>query len=302
MDKSLFERASRDTIQLKSGSSSPVSFHRDALKRLFSNKLAIASLIFLALLSFCAIVIPMFTSAPYYETHLSQKNLPPSSEFYFGTDDLGRSLFSRVWYGARLSLFIGIVAALIDMFIGVVYGAIAGYVGGKVDDVMMRIADIFYSLPRLVIVILLMVVMGQGVLTIIIAMTITGWISMARIIRSQVLTLKQQEFVLAARAMGASHFRCLLYHLIPNTFGSIITTVALTIPAAIFTEAFLSFLGLGIAPPAASWGTMASDGLPAFRFYPWRLFFPATFISLTLLAFNLLGDRMRDAFDPRLRR
>ena len=227
--------------------------------------------------------------------------LPPSALFWFGTDELGRDLFTRIWLGARISLFVGITAAFIDMAIGVFFGAFAGMIGGKTEEVMMRISDILHSLPHLLIVILLMVIMKPGVTTILIALTITGWINMARIVRGQILQIKQHDFVLAAYMLGASRWRILFRHLIPNAVGSIITTMTLTVPAAIFTEAFLSFLGLGVQAPIASWGTMASDGLSALRYYPWRLFFPAGFISITMLAFNLLGDGVRDAFDPRLR-
>ncbi len=244
----------------------------------------------------------MFSDVTYYDTNLSLKNTPPCKRFMFGSDELGRSIFVRSCWGARISLFIGISAALIDMIIGVFYGGIAAIFGKKVDEIMMRIADMLNSLPHLLIVILLTVIIDQGILSIIIAMTLTGWINMARITRAQILSLKEHEFITAAKSMGASKYRLLLKHLFPNCLGTIITTVTLTIPHAIFTEAFLSFLGLGVQAPFASWGTMASDGLPAMSFYPWRLFFPAAFISLTMLAFNMLGDGMRDAFDPRLRK
>jgi oligopeptide transport system permease protein len=278
-----------------------VSYWQDAWRRLKKNKFAVAGIFFLALLIFMAIIGPMLTPYTYYETHLHLKNQKPCVAFWFGTDELGRDLFTRIWWGARISLFVGISAALIDMLIGVFYGAFSGLMGGKVDELMMRFADILYSLPYLLVVILLMVVMGPGIATIIIAMTITGWINMARIVRAQILQLKELEFTLAARSLGASKFRILTQHLIPNTIGSIITTMTLTIPSAIFTEAFLSFLGLGVQAPIASWGTMASDGLSALRYYPWRLFFPAVFISITMLSFNLIGDGLRDALDPRLR-
>ncbi|MBI5274688.1 MAG: ABC transporter permease [Chlamydiales bacterium] len=275
------------------------SYWLDSGRKLKKNKLAIGSLVFLVLLFLCAIFIPMFHPIKYFETTLHLKNSPPSYTYWFGTDELGRNMFVRTWCGAKISLFIGICAALIDMIIGVFYGALAGYIGGKCDEWMMRIADIFYSLPRLIIVILLMVVLGQGISTILIAMTLTGWINMARIIRGQVLQLKQNEFIFSAKAIGASNTRIIFHHLLPNTLGSIITTVTMSVPSAIFTEAFLSFLGLGVQAPLASWGTMANDGLPALRYFPWRLFFPASFISLTILAFNILGDGLRDAFDPR---
>ena len=281
--------------------SKTLSYWEDAWMRLKKNKLALCGLFFLALLITMSILGPMISSYTYYETHLHQKNLKPCKMFWFGTDELGRDLFTRIWWGARISLFVGISAAVIDMIIGVFYGAFIGLCGGKIDELMMRFADILYSLPYLLIVILLMVVMGPGIVTIIIAMTITGWINMSRIVRAQILQLKNQDFILAAESLGASYSRILIKHLIPNTLGSVITTMTLTIPAAIFTEAFLSFLGLGVQAPIASWGTMASDGLSALRYYPWRLFFPASFISLTMLSFNLLGDGLRDALDPRLR-
>lgn len=262
------------------------------------NKSTIFALSVLSILILMSIIGPSFSSHTYYETNLAAKNLPPSLMHPFGTDELGRSLFVRIWWGARISLFIGIAAALIDMIIGVFYGGIAALLGGKVEEIMMRFADMLYSLPHLLIVILLTVMMHQGILTIIIALTLTGWINMARIVRAEMLSLKERDFITAAKSMGASKARILINHLIPNCLSSIITTMTLTIPGAIFTEAFLSFLGLGVQAPIASWGTMASDGLSALSFYPWRLFFPAGFISITMLAFNLLGDGLRDAFDP----
>lgn len=280
---------------------SSTSYWEDAWLRLKKNKLAMTGLISLACLFFAAIFGPFFSKFTYYETQLHLKNLPPSSTYWFGTDELGRDLFTRVWWGARISLFVGITASLIDLVIGVCYGCIAALFGGKIDEVMMRAADILYSIPSLLVVILLMVVIGSGLTTIIIALTFTGWIGMARIVRGQIMQLKQLDFILAAQALGASRSRLLFRHLIPNAMGPIIITLTLTIPAAIFTEAFLSFLGLGVQAPIASWGTMANDGLSALRYYPWRLFFPAGFISLTMLSFNLLGDGLRDAFDPRLR-
>jgi len=278
-----------------------ISYWRDAWIRLCQNRPAIFGLIILAVFLVAAVVVPFISPHTYYETHLHLKNTPPCKDFWFGTDELGRDLFTRIWWGARISLFVGITAAIIDMAIGVFYGAFAGMIGGKTEEFMMRITDILYSLPHLLIVILLMVIMKPGVFTILIALTITGWINMARIVRGQILQIKQNDFVLAAYMLGANRMRILLRHLIPNCIGSIITTMTLTIPAAIFTEAFLSFLGLGVQAPIASWGTMASDGLSALRYYPWRLFFPAAFISVTMLALNILGDGIRDAFDPRLR-
>lgn len=280
----------------------PLSYWQDAWHRLKCNKLALFGLITLAFLIFFAILGPFLSQYSYYETQLPLKNTAPNGKFWFGTDELGRDLFTRCWWGARISLFVGISASLIDLIIGVLFGSLAALLGGKAEEWMMRFADILYSIPYLLVVILLMVIIGPGLLTIILALTMTGWINMARIVRSQILQIKQQDYVRAAYALGASKRRILFQHLIPNAMGPIIVTLTLTIPSAIFAEAFLSFLGLGVQAPIASWGTMANDGLPALRYYPWRLFFPAFFISLTMLSFNLLGDGLRDALDPRLKK
>ncbi len=279
----------------------PSSYWNDAWKRLKTNRLAMGGIVILALLILMAIIGPWLTPYAYYETHLTLKNGAPSATFWFGTDELGRDLFTRVWWGARISLFVGISASLIDLAIGVCYGALAGLLRGRLEELMMRIADILSAIPYLLVVILLMIIIGPGLTSIILALTLTGWIGMARIVRGQILTLREQDFIQAAHALGASRRRILFTHLIPNCMGPIIVTLTLTIPGAIFAEAFLSFLGLGVQAPIASWGTMANDGLPALRYYPWRIFFPAGLISLTMLCFNLVGDALRDAFDPKLR-
>lgn len=304
-DSSLFQplpQAQRDAI-CESGAFAPAaSFWQDAWRRLKKNRPALCGLYTLIALMLMALIGPLLTHYTYYETHLALKNRSPGAHFWFGTDELGRDLFTRCWWGARISLFVGITASLVDLVIGVLFGAVAALLGGKTEEWMMRFADILYSIPYLLVVILLMVIIGPGLMTIILALTITGWINMARIVRSQILQIKQQDYIRAAFALGASRRRVLLCHLIPNAMGPIIVTLTLTIPSAIFAEAFLSFLGLGIQAPIASWGTMANDGLPALRYFPWRLFFPALFISLTMLSFNLLGDGLRDAFDPRLKK
>ncbi|MCH9626228.1 MAG: Oligopeptide transport system permease protein OppC [Chlamydiales bacterium] len=279
-----------------------LSFWQDVWHRFRLNTVAVAGLFILILLAIFAIVGPLVSNHPYYETNLPLKNMAPSKQFWFGTDDLGRDMFTRTAWGARISLFVGICAALIDLFIGVLWGGVAALLGGKIDNLLMRTADILYAIPYLLVVIMLMVVMGSGLIPILIALTITGWIGMARIVRGQLLQLREQEYIQAAQVLGAGQFRILFKHLIPNAMGPIIVTMTLTIPVAIFTEAFLSFLGLGVQAPMASWGTMASDGLPALRYYPWRLFFPALFISITMLAFNLVGDGLRDSIDPKLRK
>lgn len=301
-DASLFQPLEQDTSVREEIARPSLSFWQDVWRRFRMNRVAILGLITLILLGGFSILAPLTSSHPYYETNLALKNQSPSRKFWFGTDDLGRDMFTRTACGARISLFVGITAAVIDLAVGVLWGGIAALAGGKVDNLLMRIADILYAIPYLLVVIMLMVVMGSGLIPILIALTITGWIGMSRIVRGQLYQLKEQEYIQAAIALGAGRPRILFKHLIPNAMGPIIVTMTLTIPVAIFTEAFLSFLGLGVQAPMASWGTMASDGLPAMRYYPWRLFFPAFFISATMLAFNLVGDGLRDALDPKLRK
>ncbi|WP_270169583.1 ABC transporter permease [Paenibacillus sp. SYP-B4298] len=290
------------SAQADNVSRASMPYWKEVLRRFCGNALAVTGTVLLLLMVIMAIFGPHMTDHDYRTNNLASKNLAPSAEHWFGTDDLGRDVFTRTWEGARISLLIGVSAALIDLAIGVMWGGIAAYRGGRTDEIMMRFADVIYGIPYLLMVILLMVVLGQGLGTMILAMTITGWINMARIVRGQVLSLKNREYVLAARTLGASMPHIMRKHLIPNTIGPILVTMTLTVPTAIFVEAFLSYLGLGLTPPLASWGTMASDGLPALRFYPWRLFFPAFFICVTIFAFNVIGDGLRDALDPKLRK
>ncbi|MGI8348666.1 ABC transporter permease [Niallia circulans] len=302
ISKDKFEIVGNSTIESEKISKASLSFWKDVFTRFKKNKLAVFGLVLLILLIVMSLIGPLLTPYNYYENDYTKTNQPPSAEHYFGTDDLGRDMFARIWYGAKISLFIGVAAALIDLVIGVIWGGIAGYKGGKTDEVMMRIADVLYGIPYLLLVILLMVVLGQGIWTMILAMSITGWINMARMVRGQVLSLKSQEYILASRTLGASVSRIMSKHLVPNAMGPILVTLTLTVPNAIFTEAFLSYLGLGLTPPLASWGTMANDGIGALQYYPWRLFFPAMFICLTIFSFNVIGDGIRDALDPRLRK
>ena len=222
--------------------------------------------------------------------------------YRLGTDYLGRDMLARLVYGARISLLVALIATFAQFCIGVLYGGIAGYLGGRVDNIMMRIVDIVSTVPLTLYVVLLMVVMGPGIKTIIIALGSVYWVDMARQVRGQVLNIKQQEFVLAARTIGASGKRIMLKHLIPNAMSTIIVTLTMNIPSAIFTESFLSFIGLGISAPAASWGTLASDALGGLRSYPYQLLLPSLCICLTVLGFNFLGDGLRDALDPKLRK
>lgn len=279
-----------------------LSYWRDAWLRFKANRVSYSMLWVLAGIVLMALIGPSISSYSYTDIHLSLKNLPPCAEFWFGTDELGRDLFTRIWWGARISLFIGITAAAIDVAFGVIWGSISAYYGDRTDEIMMRMCDILQSIPYLLVVILLTVIRGSGIGTILIAMTMTGWINMARITRSQVLQLKQNDYIAAARAIGASSMRIVLRHILPNAIGPIVAMLTLTIPTAIFTEAFLSFLGLGVQAPAASWGVMVNDALSAMRYYPWRLFFPALMLTSTILCFNLIGNGLRDALDPRLRR
>lgn len=306
MAQSQLKQADFEPLQVDHGDAEKIagkstSYWKDAWRRFRKNKLALSGIVIIVLLAILSFIGGPISGHNYYENDLLSANQPPSAEHWFGTDNLGRDVFARTWYGAKISLFIGLMAALIDLVIGIIWGAVAGFFGGKVDEYMMRIADILYGVPYLLVVILLMVIMPPGLWTLIIAMTITGWINMARIVRGQVMQLRSEEYVMASRSLGASNSRLMFKHLVPNTFGPILVTLTLTIPSAIFTEAFLSFLGLGVPAPLASWGTMSSDALPALQYYPTQLFFPAFFICLTMLAFNVIGDGMRDALDPKER-
>ncbi|WP_449443820.1 ABC transporter permease [Ureibacillus acetophenoni] len=278
-----------------------VSFWKEVMLRFTQNKLSIAGIVILVIVTLMAIFVPILS--PYtYNEQLGLYNAPPSADHWFGTDDLGRDVFVRAWDGARISLFIGIAAAVIDLIIGVLWGSISGLAGGRVDNIMMRIADVLSAVPYLLVVIILLVVMEQGIIPMIIALSITGWVNMARIVRGEVLSIKNQEYVLAARTLGANSWHLIKKHIVPNALGAILVTMTLTIPSAIFTESFLSFLGLGVPQPQPSWGTMASEGMKALVTAPWRLFFPAILISITIFAFNAVGDGLRDALDPKLRK
>lgn len=244
---------------------------------------------------------PLYTVS-YDGQKLSETQHMRNKTYLFGSDTLGRDLFIRIVYGARISLAIGFVAAFVNFVIGVFYGGISGYFGGMVDSIMMRVVEIISGIPMMLYVILLIVVMEPGLKTIIIALSITYWVNMARIVRAQVLTMREQEFVLAAKTLGAKTGRILTRHLIPNIMGPVMVALTMQIPNAIFTEAFLSFVGLGVSAPISSWGTLCNDALAGMFTYPYQLFFPALVISITILSFNLFGDGLRDALDPKQRK
>ncbi|WP_418790136.1 ABC transporter permease [Phosphitispora sp. TUW77] len=268
-----------------------------SLKR---NKPAQLGMLVIGLLVIMALAGPAVSGYSYAEQDLESTNLGPDRDHWFGTDSLGRDLFTRVCYGARISLAVGVFVCIISGFIGIIYGGCAGYAGGRIDDAMMRFVDIFSSVPFILYVILLMVVIEPGMITVFVVLGITGWMNMARIVRAQVLSLKEREFVLAARSIGAGAGRVLFRHIIPNIVGPVMVTMIFVIPEAIFAEAFLSFLGLGVSIPQASLGTLVSEGIGTMGLYPWQLFFPAFFISLSIMAFYFWGNGLRDALDPRV--
>ena len=304
-----FEKIGTDSENMESIARPSISFGKDAFNRIKKSKVAVVCLILLLLLILGAIFAPMFSSFDYSTQNVAFMNQPMMSKdpytgkaHLFGTDALGRDIFVRAWSGARVSLTVAIVVALIDCLVGVIYGGISGYFGGIVDNIMMRVVEVISGIPYLIIVILLMTVLPRGIGTIIVAYSLTGWTGMARLVRGQVVSLGEQEFVVAAKSMGAKPSRIIRLHLVPNILSVIIVNITLDIPSVIFTEAFLSMLGLGISPPKSSLGIMANDGIQIFQTYPSQLVIPAVFICITMLSFNLLGDQLRDAFDPKLRR
>jgi len=291
------ERPGSDSIARPS-----VSYWKDAWARFRRDRLAIGALAVLAAITVAAIVLPMVTPYEYDGQDLAAQNTPPSPAHWFGTDKFGRDIMVRVCYGARISLTVGIVAAAINMVVGVIYGGISGYFGGRVDMVMMRVVDILIGLPSLLYIILIMMFLGNTIQSIILALCLTYWINTARMVRTQVISLKGQEYALAAKVLGASDAQVIFKHLIPNSMGPIIVTVTFLIPQAIFSEAFLSFLGIGIQIPMASWGTLVNEAIPTLFTQPYQMLFPAIAISLTIFALNFIGDGLRDALDPRLKR
>ena len=275
------------------------SLWSDALRRLFKNKAAVAGAIVLLVLIILAAFAPWIAPYPYAYQNLDLGASPPSSAHLLGTDVLGRDLLSRILYGARISLLVGFIATTVALIIGVSWGIIAGYAGGKIDSAMMRIVDILYGLPFIIFIILLMVIFGRNLWLLFLAIGAVEWLTMARIVRAQVLSLKNQEFVLAAQAMGVSNFAMFKRHLLPNILGPVAVYATLTIPQVMLLESFLSFLGLGIQPPMSSWGTLIKDGVESMEEYSWLLIYPGLTFTITLFALNFFGDGLRDALDPK---
>jgi oligopeptide transport system permease protein len=281
----------------------PRSLWSDAWRRLRRNRAAVAGAVFLAWIAFTAAFAPWLPGMPDPALQdLARGATPPSLQHPFGTDELGRDTFARTVYGGRISMLVGVVATLVSLMIGVTWGAVAGFKGGRTDEAMMRFVDVLYSLPYIFLVILLLVFFSRSIVMLFVALGLVQWLTMARIVRGQVLSLKGQAFVEAARALGASDAAILFRHIVPNTLGPVIVYTTLTVPAVILQEAFLSFLGLGVQPPEASWGTLVSDGARVLALFPWLVFFPGLALSLTLMGFNFLGDGLRDALDPQERR
>ncbi|NLT47345.1 MAG: ABC transporter permease [Clostridiales bacterium] len=301
-----------------------LSYWQDAWRRLKKNKVAMVSLVIVILLLLFAFVGPLFFEHDYTTQVRGDENIDPSWQYPFGTDNLGRDLLVRTMFGTRISLIVGIAASLIVLVIGSTYGAISGYFGGRVDDVMMRLVELIYAIPDILVVLLLstalkpaltdwfntsdsalagaLSILGPSLIAIFIAFGLLYWVGMARIIRGQVLMLKEQEYVTAAKALGASSSRVIKRHLLPNCIGQIIVTTCLQIPAAIFLESFLSFLGVGVSAPLTSLGSMASDAIGGMYTYTYRLMNPAAILSVLILSLNLFGDGLRDALDPRLKK
>lgn len=332
--KEMFAPAHVDPSKSEKISKPSLTFWQDSWLRVRKNKGAVISMVILVILIIMAFVGPLITPYAYDTQTTKHNNLPPRIQglenvdwlpfdgtltrrdgtvynayevrhvdayYWFGTDNLGRDLFARMWKGTQVSLFIAFMAALVDMLIGVSYGAISGYLGGRTDSIMQRIIEVISGIPNLIVVVLMILVLKPGIIPIIIAITITSWTSMARVVRAQVLKYKNQEFVLAAKTLGASDLSIIFKHMIPNMFGIIIINTMFSIPSAIFFESFLSFIGLGLQEPKASLGTLVNSGYKSMVAFPYQMIIPSIMIALIMVCFNLVADGLRDALDPKMR-
>jgi oligopeptide transport system permease protein len=299
----LFEPLQKSPEDAEKITGAPVGFWGDAWRRLKRNRIAIAAGCVIIFILAMAVVGPWLTPyTPVGQMLERQYKLPSLSGYWFGTDEFGRSMFDRVWVGTRVSLYIAALVTAMDLCVGMTYGAVSGYYGSRVDNVMQRIVEILNGVPILIVAVLTLLIFNPGIISLTIAIGATGWTSSARLIRGQVLRLREQEFFLASRSLGAGTFRLISKHLVPNVFYIVIITLMYTVPTAVFFEAFLSFIGLGIQPPDASLGALISDGADQMRFYPYLLIFPAAVLVAITISFRLLGDGLRDALDPRMRR
>lgn len=278
------------------------TFFQSVKAEFTKNKRAVFGLIVLVIVVLMAILGPVFSPFSYEDQNIALRNAAPTAQHIFGTDKMGRDIFVRILYGARISLGVGIVAAIVNLILGTLYGGIAGYVGGKTDMVMMRFVDIIYSVPSMLYIVLIMLWLGAGVSSIILGISITCWIGTARIVRSQVKSLREQEFTMAAFVLGASPKRILIKHLLVNAMGPIIVNITLMVPQAIFTEAWLSFIGVGISAPKASWGTLCDAASELIMVYPMQTIYPLVAICLTIISFNFVGEGLERALDPKRKR
>lgn len=278
------------------------TFFQSVKAEFTKNKRAVFGLIVLVIVVLMAILGPVFSPFSYEDQNIALRNAAPTAQHLFGTDKMGRDIFVRILYGARISLGVGIVAAIVNLILGTLYGGIAGYVGGKTDMVMMRFVDIIYSVPSMLYIVLIMLWLGAGVSSIILGISITCWIGTARIVRSQVKSLREQEFTMAAFVLGASSKRILVKHLLVNAMGPIIVNITLMVPQAIFTEAWLSFIGVGISAPKASWGTLCDAASELIMVYPMQTIYPLVAICLTIISFNFVGEGLERALDPKRKR
>jgi len=297
-----FKRVESDRLNSDLMVRPTLTYWQDAVRRLLKNPIALGSLIILFLFLVLVIIGPHLRGYDYTTIVAKNKNLSPSAAYWFGTDNLGRDLFSRVWLGARASLIVAIVCTLIQIVIGCAYGGIMAYFGGVTDNVMMRIIEVITSLPSLLITMLVMMVLGNSLFALLTAMCLTSWCGTARQVRGQIMQLRESEYIMAAITLGAGPFRIITKHLLPNTLGLLILNLASSIPDYIFTEAGLSFLGMGLQAPNTSLGILISLGQTTMEFYPNQLFFPAAVLCLIVLAFNLFGDCLRGSLDPKMRK
>jgi len=301
LNKDMFVIKGKNIERMESISRPSLSFWQDAWRRLRKNRAAFIGLCIIVLYALLAIFAPIFSKYSFSAMDTKFMHALPSAEHWLGCDATGRDQWVRIWMGARVSLTIGLISAVVNMCVGAVIGGLCGYYGGKLDMIVMRIVDILYGIPSLIITILVILVLGKGVAPLIVAMCVVGWIGTCRFVRGEVYRLKEQDFVMAAKVLGIPDFIIIMRHIIPNIMGMLVTNLCMAIPGAIFQEAFLSYIGLGIAPPNCSWGVLAKEGIQYLRIHPHEILFPAFFICTTMLALNLLGDGLRDAVDPKLR-